>query len=121
MDLLTIKTILQAETLNGTDQLANINALSACGSDLISDVLVFPKEKALLLTGLVNEHVIKAAEIIDLVGVVFVRGKRPPNNLINLAVEKRLPLLLTDLPLYESCGLLFSAGLKGSKARMDGE
>ena len=30
---------------------------SACGSDLMSDVLSFVKEQSLLLTGLTNHHV----------------------------------------------------------------
>jgi len=116
-----VKTILQAEILNGAELLKKTTALSACGSDLISDALAFPKEKTLLLTGLTNDHVVRAAEIIDLVGIVFVRGKRPPENVIKLAREKQLPLLLTNIPLFEACGLLYGAGLKGNQIRMDGE
>ncbi len=113
MDLLTIQEILKAEVLNGADLLATTDVLSACGSDLISDVLAFPKEKTLLLTGLINDHVIRTAEIIDLVGVVFVRGKRPSDNIIALAEEKNLPVLLTNYLLFEACGLLYSSGLTG--------
>ncbi|MGE5582756.1 MAG: hypothetical protein ACM3X9_09485 [Bacillota bacterium] len=121
MDLLTVKKILRAETLVGAEWLKNTKVLSACGSDLISDVLAFPKEKPLLLTGLTNDHVIRAAEIIGLVGVVFVKGKKPPANVISLAGEKRLPLLSTDYPLFEACGLLYAAGLKGCQIKIGGE
>lgn len=121
MDLLTVKTILQAEILNGAELLKKTAVLSACGSDLISDALAFPKEKTLLLTGLTNDHVVRAAEIIDLVGVVFVKGKRPPENVIEMAQTKRLPLLLTEYPLFEACGLLYAAGLKGNHIGIGGE
>jgi len=93
--------------------LDQIEIKMACGSDLISDVLAFTKEKALLLTGLTNPQIIRTAEMIELSGIVFVRGKMPGDDVIKLAKEHRLPLLLTTLPLYETCGILYSAGLKG--------
>jgi predicted transcriptional regulator len=88
---------------------------------LISDALVFPEEKALLLTGLTNDHVVKAAEIIDLVGVVFINGKRPPDDVIKMAQKRHLPLLLTKFPLFEACGLLYAAGLKEDHLEIGGE
>jgi DRTGG domain. len=119
MDLHMVKTILQAEILNGAELLKKATVIHACGSDLISDALAFPKERTLLLTGLTNDHVVRAAEIIDLVGVVFVNGKRPPENVIQMAQVKHLPLLLTDYPLYEACGLRSESRLK-RKSRWDG-
>jgi hypothetical protein len=75
--------------------------------------LGFTKEKTLLLTGLTNAQVIRTAEVIDLSGIIFVRGKRPPQEVIAMAKERNLPLLMTELPLYETCGVLYSAGLEG--------
>ena len=98
MDLLKVKTILQAEILNGAELLKKTIALSACGSDLISDALAFPKEKTLLLTGLTNDQVIRAAEIIDLVGVVFVRGKRPSEERDQFSYRKTVAAIINKLP-----------------------
>lgn len=117
MRLSQVKELLKAEVLSGEDFLEETEAMSACGADLMSDVLAFTKEKTLLLTGLTNSQVIRTAEMIDLVGLVFVRGKRPSDEVVAMARERRLPLLLTDLPLYETCGLLYAAGMMGCSAR----
>lgn len=121
MNLLDVKTILGAESITGEDLLEKTEVISACGSDLLSDVLAFAKEKALLLTGLTNPQVIRTAEINDLVGILFVRGKRPPQETVNLAKIKELPLLTTIYPLFETCGILYGAGLKGCKFGLGGE
>ncbi|NLZ43678.1 MAG: hypothetical protein GX894_02365 [Clostridia bacterium] len=113
MNLRKIQQLLAAEILWGEEVLDQVEPLCACGSDLMSDVLAFTKEKTLLLTGLTNAQVIRTAEMIDLSGIIFVRGKRPPQEVITMAQERNLPLLMTKLPLYETCGILYSAGLEG--------
>ncbi len=116
MKLKDIRGIIQAEIIYG-DHLMDLEALSGCGADLMSDVLAFTKEKTLLLTGLTNPQVVRIAELVDLVGLVFVRGKKPPAEVIEMAKAKNLPILCTSLPLYETCGLLYAAGLPGCQSR----
>ncbi|MDI3538236.1 MAG: hypothetical protein PWP58_162 [Bacillota bacterium] len=111
MRLSEIVKILQAEVLVPADMERDV--LTACGADLMSDVLTFSKERTLLLTGLTTPQVVRTAEIIDLAGIVFVRGKRPGPEVLELARAQGLPLMLTRFPMYESCGLLFQAGLGG--------
>jgi hypothetical protein len=110
--LAEVQKVLQSEVICGWEHLDN-DVVSACGADLMSDVLVFSKEKTLLLTGLTNIQVIRTAEVGDLVAIVFVRGKRPGSDVVQMAKIKGIPLLVTDLPMYESCGLLFSCGVAG--------
>ncbi|NLY43737.1 MAG: hypothetical protein GX066_07185 [Clostridiaceae bacterium] len=105
-----IKEILDAEILAGKEHL-DIEITSACGSDLMSDVLAFVKDQALLLTGLVNSQVIRTAEMMDIRAIVFVRGKVPDKELIDLANQKEMVLLTTKHPMYIACGLLYSSGL----------
>ncbi|HHY99009.1 MAG TPA: hypothetical protein GX509_09755 [Firmicutes bacterium] len=113
MTLLEVKNILNAEVLTCEGDLASIDVPRGCGCDLLSDVLAFAERKTMLLTGLTNPQVIRTAEMNDLVAVVFVRGKRPPDEVIEMAKERGIPLLRTNYPLFESCGLLFKAGLHG--------
>lgn len=117
MTLEEVAGLLGAEVLTRGADLSKIQVASACGCDLMSDVLAFTKEKTLLLTGLTTPQVIRTAEVSDLVGIVFVRGKRPPGDVIAMAEERGIPLLLTRLPLYETCGLLFSRGVSGTVLR----
>jgi len=84
-----------------------------CGSDLMSDVLAFIKADSLLLTGLVNPQVVRTAEMAEIAAICFVRGKRPQDEAIKLANEKKIPLLATTLSMYESCGRLHKRGLRG--------
>lgn len=114
MRVAEISGILDAEVLTGKD-LMDIEVFSACGSDLMSDVMAYVKESVVLLTGLINLQVIRTAEMMDIKVIVFVRGKCPLENMINLAEEKGIVLLKTKLSMFVSCGRLYEEGLKSSK------
>ena len=87
--------------------------IPSCGaSDLMSDALAFMKPGSLLLTGLVHPQVIRTAEMADLSAVVFVRGKTPSSDTIELAKELDIPLIASPFGMYEMCGLLYRAGLE---------
>ena len=118
MKLIDVQDLLTAEVVAGRAWMDKETG-SVCGADLMSDVLAFTKEKTLLLTGLTNLQVIRTAEISDLVAIVFVRGKRPNCDLIQLAEEKGIPLMVCKLPLYEACGILYHNGLPGCSRHGD--
>ena len=90
---------------------------SACGSDLMSDVLAFVKEKTVLITGLTNPHVIRTAEMLDIVCVIFARGKVPGEDIIEQAKELDLVVLNTEKTIYTTCGLLYAQGLPGTERK----
>ena len=116
MLLSNIKQLLNAEVLSGEDEkaLSEKDIHTACGCDLMSDVLAFVNDQSLLLTGLINSQVIRTAEMMDIVAVCFVRGKAPAEDVIELAKEKGITILSTEYPLYISCGKLYSEGLRGN-------
>lgn len=91
----------------------NLDVSVGCAADLMSDVLAFPCEGALLLSGLINPQVVRTAEVAGVVALLIVRGKTPPQETVVLAQEKRIPLLTTRLTMFEACGLLYQAGLSG--------
>nr|PZN04674.1 MAG: anti-sigma regulatory factor [Bacillota bacterium] len=113
MKLKEIKEILQAEVLTGEEKALELEVTNACGADLISDILADTKKNAVLLTGLTHRQIIQTACMSEFAAIVFVRGKCPASDVIELARENGLPLLRTEFPLFESCGLLYDAGLKG--------
>jgi predicted transcriptional regulator len=112
MTLEEVKAILEAEVVVGSD-LDQITVEMGCGADLMSDVLAFTKTGALLLTGLTNPQVIRTSEMADVVAICFVRGKRPAEETVELARSHNTPLLASQLPMFEACGRLSCAGLKG--------
>nr|HID58862.1 hypothetical protein [Desulfobacterales bacterium] len=112
MKLEEVRDILEAEVVWGSEYLCQEIEM-ACGSDLLSDVLAFTKAGTLLLTGLINPQVIRTAEMVDISAICFVRGKKPEKSTMELAKEKKIPLLCTKFPMYESCGKLYRNGLAG--------
>lgn len=120
MKVSQIKEILNANVLVGVEGL-DTEIYTACGSDLMSDVMAFVKNKVVLLTGLINPQVIRTAEMMDIKCVIFVRGKVPDQSVLDLAEEKNIIVLTTQCPMYIACGKLYSSGLIGSGFECDNE
>ncbi len=106
-----IQELLDAKVLC-CEELLDSHVYSACGSDMMSDVLAYVKDQAVLLTGLVNSQVIRTAEMMDMRCIVFVRSKMPNEEMIRLAKESGIVLLATSKRMYEACGILYTNGLK---------
>ncbi len=116
MKIGTIRELLEADIICGEAGL-DYNVFSACGSDMMSDVLAYVKDQAVLLTGLVNSQVIRTAEMMDMNCIVFVRSKMPTAEMIELARESDIVLLATSKRMYEACGILYSNGLIGNRVK----
>ncbi len=116
MKICTIRELLDAQVLVGEENLGK-HVYSACGSDMMSDVLAYVKDQAVLMTGLVNAQVIRTAEMMDMVCIVFVRSKEPTAEMLRLAQESGIVVMSTQKRMYEACGILYSNGLVGNKVR----
>ena len=116
MKISMMKELLDAEVLCGEESLGK-HVYSACGSDMMSDVLAFVKDQAVLLTGLVNSQVIRTAEMMDMVCIVLVRSKLPTPEMIELAKESGIVLLSSEKRMYDACGILYTNGLVGNKLK----
>lgn len=116
MTIQEISAALEAEIIPETAR-EGIEIKSACGADLMSDVMAFVKDQVLLMTGLINVQVIRTALLMDIQAVCFVRGKAPNAEMIALAIENGIVLLKTKLPLYLACGKLYEAGIRQGGVR----
>lgn len=114
MKIRKIKELLGAEVLSGED-LIDGEVNSACGCDMMSDVLAFVKDQAVLLTGLCNPQVVRTATMMDMRCIVFVRGKMPSEDIIELAKDSGIVALATDMRMYSACGILYQNGLCGGE------
>ncbi len=94
MTIKDVKEILGAKLVCGEADI-NKEVHTACGADMMSDVLAFVKDQSILLTGLCNLQTIRTAEMMDIICIVFVRGKKPDEAMINLAKENKIVLLTT--------------------------
>jgi predicted transcriptional regulator len=116
MNVADAVTLLDGQFFTGKDK-ADMEVSSACGSDLMSDVMAFVKDKVLLLTGLVNPQVIRTATLLDIHAIIFVRGKVPSRDMIEMAEESDIILGGTKHPMFISCGKLYEAGLRTGGTR----
>lgn len=116
MKISDLKELLNAEVLCCEENLDR-HIYSACGCDLMSDVLAYVKDQAVLLTGLVNPQVVRTAEMMDMICIVFVRSKTPTPEMLELARESGIVVMKCDKRLYEACGILYSSGLVGNKVK----
>ena len=110
MKVREIMSLLCATLHSGEDALDR-EVHTACGSDMMSDVLAFSKDHSVLLTGLCNPQVIRTAEMLDIVCIIFVRGKKPDESMLEMARERDLVVLATGHRMFSSCGMLYQAGL----------
>ena len=116
MKISKIKEILDARVLCGEENLDG-EVHSACGCDMMSDVLAYVKDQAVLITGLCNPQVIRTAMMMDMRCIVFVRGKVPTDEVVELAREAGIVVLASDLRMYVACGLLYVEGLHGGECQ----
>ncbi len=109
--------LVDGEVLLGKDKL-EVEVPAAYSADLLSDVLALTEEDTLLITGTVSLQVIRVAEILGIIGIIFVRGKKPQENVIKVA-KKRLdiPLIVSRKTMFETSGLLYKEGIKPCKNR----
>jgi predicted transcriptional regulator len=116
MKLSEIVNALDAKIIVGDDHLDK--EISTCGaSDLMSDILAGLSEGCILLTGLTTVQVVRTAMVAGVGAVVFVRGKKPPQDVIDLAREQGLPLISSPYSMFVSCGRLHDCNLTGLDGR----
>ncbi len=117
MKISQIKELLDAQLIYGEEHLGK-HVYAAFGSDMMSDVLAYVNDQSVLISGLVNPQVIRTAEMMDMICIVFVRGKMPNEEMIKLAKESGIALLATEKRMYDTCGILYSNGLTGAKKKV---
>lgn len=110
MKLSKVRELLDAEVLC-CEEVLESEVKSACGSDMMSDVLAFVKDQSILLTGLVNPQTVRTAQMMDMKCIVFVRGKRPEDSVVSLAEDNNIMVMATDYRMYTACGILYANGL----------
>ena len=113
MQLRHIVSVLTCEILSGAERLG-LEVEHCFAADLMSDVLASAPHGALLVTGLASPQMVHTAEVADLAAIVLVAGKRPEDEAISFARQRKLPLLLTGLSMFEACSVLSAQGLRGA-------
>ena len=117
MKIKDIITILNAQLLTPQADLEQ-EVHTACGSDMMSDVLAYVKDQSALITGLTNPQVVRTAEMMDMICIIFVRGKHADDTIVNLAAQRNIAILQTPysmlLPAVCCINTVSEAGVKSN-------
>ena len=112
MKLSEIRDLLKCEVLSGADGLA-MEVETVVASDGMSEILAFASPGAIMLTGLTNIQSVRTADVANVRAIIYIRDKRPAVNTIELAAKKGIPVLSTKIGMFDVCGILREAGMKG--------
>lgn len=110
MQLKQIQALLEARVLCGAQRLEE-ECSTVFASDMMSDVLACPDEIQCMLTGLMNSQVIRTADMMDIDIIVFVRGKMPSADVVEMACQREMVVMVTPCKMFTACGRLYEAGL----------
>ncbi len=116
MKLCDLTNVIDGTILVGGDQ-PDLVIDRAFAADLLSDVLALTEEQTTLVTGMINPQVMRVAEILNVTAIIFVRGKIPPQSLLEYAVKLDIPLIATKKTMFETCGLMYSHGVRACRSR----
>lgn len=112
MRLEMLRDLLRCEVLTGADAL-DTEIHTAVASDAMSVVLASPHPRALMITGLTNIQSVRTAHVAYVPAIMYVRGSRPTEATVKLARQNKTVLLSTEFGMFDSCGILYSHGVRG--------
>lgn len=112
MRLALLRNLLRCEVLTGMEAL-DTEIDTAVAADAMSVVLASPHPRALMITALTNIQSVRTAQVAYLPAIIYVRGSRPTEATLKLARDNKTVLLSTQLGMFESCGILYSHGIRG--------
>lgn len=81
-------------------------------SDMLSDVLTNASKGDLWVTLQTHPNVLAVASTKDLSGIIIVGGRKPEEEMLKKAEEKKIPILMSPLSTYKVVGRLYELGIK---------
>jgi hypothetical protein len=116
MLLRAVATIIEGDILAGANR-EDLVIDRAYAVDLLSDLLALTDERTTLITGTISPQVLRVAEILNVIAIIFVRGKRPTAAMVAHAEALGIPIVATKKTMFETCGLLYANGVRPCKNR----
>jgi len=104
--------VLQAKVVAGGRKIDN-HISGGYASDLLSNVMSQGKIGNIWVTMQAHQNIVAVASLLDLSAVIIAGHVQPDKEAINKADIEEIPLLITDLSVFEVVGLLYSKGVAG--------
>ncbi|MDD5718142.1 MAG: transcriptional regulator [Candidatus Krumholzibacteria bacterium] len=112
MKLKEVIELLVAETIYVNAKHLELDINSTAASDLMSDILARPGTPDLMMTGLATVQAVRTASIAGIKAVMIVRGKPINAQMIELAKDDDIPLMVTKHSLFDASGKLWECGVR---------
>ncbi len=81
-------------------------------SDMVSDIITGAMANGVLVTLQTHKSLIAAANLVDVAAIVFVRGKKPAADVVELADKAHIALLVTDTDTWSLAKKLKELGIE---------
>ena len=81
-------------------------------SDMVSDIITGAKANGILVTLQTHKSLIAAANLVDVAAVVVVRGKKPAEDVVELAKKAGIGLFVTGVDTWSFAMKLNEIGIK---------
>ena len=109
---MTVKELQSKLKLNALNAVSDTEVEGAFISDMVSDVMAGAKAGNVWVTVQTHKNVIAAANLVDIPAVIVVRGKKVPEDTVQMADKVGVTLFATDLGTFQIAIKLFEAGVK---------
>lgn len=111
---MTVEQIAQRFGLDvkAADQL-NTEVTGGYSGDLISAVMANARQGNVWVTWHVHPNIVAAALVVKLAAIILVSGREPEQETIQKAREEGMPILVSNLPAFETIGRLHEMGISG--------
>ena len=109
---MTVKELQSKLNLNALNEVSDTEIDGAFISDMVSDVMAGAKAGNIWVTVQTHKNVIAAANLVDVPAVIVVRGKKVPEDTVQMADKVGVTLFATDLDTFQMAAKLIEAGVK---------
>lgn len=112
---MTVKELETNLKLKPLNQIYDKEIDGAFVSDMVSDVMASAKVGSVWVTVQTHKNVVAAANLVDLAAIIIVRGKKVPDDTIELADRAKMTVFATDEDTFQVAIKLYEAGIKPGK------
>jgi len=103
--------LVEAGGLHGLNQWQDVEITGVYISDMVSDIMSGAKPGNVLLTLQTHKSVVAAANLVDVPAIVFMRGRRPDADLVEVATKAGIGVFCTDVDSWALASKLFAVGV----------
>ncbi|MCF0141418.1 MAG: hypothetical protein HUJ78_05310 [Mogibacterium sp.] len=107
--------VIDGRLLTKEDNIKDVELSSAFASDMMSHVLAFANNKAVLITALYNAQSLRTADLLGISCLILIGQNDPDKDFIELANDLEITLIQSPYSTFVTCGMLYSAGFTGIK------